>query len=115
MTEQLQFDFMKAEDKIRKLPQLEEAFPSIDDLGMTGNSETLYISRKVYEKQMQLEVYYQRQLQNRIVNLADDRDSLLFEVKSVDAIMPLLDKIVNTDNVTEKEYKKVRTFISEWF
>ena len=54
MTEQLQFDFMKAEDKIRKLPQLEEAFPSVDDLGMTGNNETLYIPRREYEKHNEL-------------------------------------------------------------
>ena len=86
MTEQLQFDFMKTIHNVQ------------------GNHSTLYINREVFDGIMK-----------NMLALKEANDILADDLREVDAVVPILDKLLNTDTYSEDDVDKARAFVSEWF
>ena len=86
MAEQLQFDFMKTIHNVQ------------------GNHSTLYINREVFNGIMK-----------NMLALKESCDLFADDLREVDAIIPTLDKLLNTDTYGEDDVDKARAFVSKWF
>ena len=86
MTEQLQFDFMKTIHNVQ------------------GNHSTLYINREVFDGIMK-----------NMLALKEANEKMADELREVDAVVPILDQLLNTDTYREDDVDKARAFVSEWF
>ena len=47
--------------------------------------------------------------------LKEANDILADDLREVDAVVPILDKLLNTDTYSEDDVDKARAFVSEWF
>ena len=96
MTEQLQFDFMKVQ----------------------GNHNTAYVPMDDLENLAQTIL----NLKNKIDTLTDSLNATTDELKDVDKIMPLVDKLIHTDvkfsfegsSYTQEEAKKLSAFVKDY-
>ena len=96
MTEQLQFDFMKVQ----------------------GNHNTAYVPMNDLENLAQTIL----NLRNEVDVLTDSLSATTDELKDVDRIMPLVDKLIHTDvkfsfegsSYTQEEAKKLSAFVKDY-
>ena len=96
MTEQLQFDFMKVQ----------------------GNHNTAYVPMNDLENLAQTIL----NLKAKVDTLTDSLNATTDELKDVDKIMPLVDKLIHTDvkfsfegsSYTQEEAKKLSAFVKDY-